>query len=156
MEFDERIIIAAIVFHTTIEDVIGIMKVLIADDSPVIVERLVRLLAEIRCIERLDQADTVASASEAVCRIRPDVLILDMQMPGGSGLDVLKVVNQNQISCAVIVLTNFAYPQYRKRCLQNGAQFFLDKSTEFEKVSEVLHSLDSRRPGGDGSDKSMC
>lgn len=156
MEFDERIIIAAIVFHTTIEDIVGTMKVLIADDSPVIVERLVRLLAEIRGIERLDQADTVASASEAVCRIRPDVLILDMQMPGGSGLDVLKVVNQNQISCAVIVLTNFAYPQYRKRCLQNGAQFFLDKSTEFEKLSEVLHSLDSRRPGGDVSGKPLC
>jgi DNA-binding NarL/FixJ family response regulator len=148
--------IAAIAFCTAMDDVIGIMRILIADDSPVIVERLIRLLAGISGIESLDQADTVATASEAVRRLRPDVLILDMQMPGGSGLDVLKVINKDEIGCAVIVLTNFAYPQYRRKCLQSGAQFFLDKSTEFEKVSEVLLSLDSRTSTGDGSDKPMC
>lgn len=148
--------IAAIVLAATIEDVISTMKVLIADDSPAIVERLMRLLAEISGIERLDPADTVASASEAVRRLRPDVLILDMQMPGGSGLDVLKVINKDQIACAVIVLTNFAYPQYRRKCMQSGAQFFLDKSTEFEKVREVLHTLDSAPSSGAGSHDPMC
>ena len=68
------------------------MRVLIADDSPVIVERLIEVVGKIRGIERLDQADTVATASEAVRRLRPDVVILDIQMPGGSGLDVLKII----------------------------------------------------------------
>ena len=129
---------------------------LIADDSPIIVERLVQLVEKVRGVERLDQADTVATASEAVRRVRPDVVILDMQMPGGSGLDVLKVIKEDGIACTVIVLTNFAYPQYRRKCLQGGAQFFLDKSTEFEKVSELLHGLGSRTSSGAGSDQPLC
>ena len=132
------------------------MRVLIADDSPVIVERLIEVVGKIRGIERLDQADTVATASEAFRRLRPDVVILDMQMPGGSGLDVLKIIKEDGIGCAVIVLTNFAYPQYRRRCLQGGAQFFLDKSTEFEKVSELLQSLSSRTSSGAGLDQPLC
>jgi DNA-binding NarL/FixJ family response regulator len=132
------------------------MRVLIADDSPIIVERLVQLVEKVRGVERLDQADTVATASEAVRRVRPDVVILDMQMPGGSGLDVLKVIKEDGIACTVIVLTNFAYPQYRRKCLQGGAQFFLDKSTEFEKVSELLNSLSSHASSGAGLDQPLC
>jgi DNA-binding NarL/FixJ family response regulator len=116
---------------------------------------LIEAVGKIKGIERLDQADTVATASEAVRRLRPDVVILDMQMPGGSGLDVLKIIKEDGIACAVIVLTNFAYPQYRRKCLQGGAQFFLDKSTEFEKVSELLHSLGSRTSSGAGLDQPL-
>ena len=100
------------------------MTVLIVDDSPVIVERLIEAVGKIRGIERLDQADTVATASEAVRRLRPDVVILDMQMPGGSGLDVLKIIKEDGIGCAVIVLTNFAYPQYRRKCFKAAPSFF--------------------------------
>jgi len=132
------------------------MRVLIADDSPAIVERLTQVVGKISGVERLDQAGTVASASEAVRRLKPDVLILDMQMPDGSGLDVLKIIRENGIACAVIVLTNFAYPQYRRRCLQGGARFFLDKSTEFEKVGELLHSLGSGASSPPGLDQPLC
>ena len=128
------------------------MKVLIADDSDVIVQRLITMLTEIKGIEIADQAGTVAEATKAVASLRPDVVILDMQMPGGSGLDVLKSMKQDKVSSTVIVLTNFAYPQYRKRCLQNGAEFFFDKSSEFEKVGEVLLGLMGRASGNTGSD----
>jgi DNA-binding NarL/FixJ family response regulator len=43
----------------------------------------------------------------------------------------------------VIVLTAFPYPQYRKKCLQAGAKYFFDKSTEFEQVAEVIEQLAS-------------
>jgi len=89
----------------------------------------------------VDRAGTVEEASEAVRTLRPDVVILDMQMPGGTGLDVLATMKRDQVSCVVIVLTNFAYPQYRKKCLASGANFFLDKSTEFDKVGDVLRSM---------------
>jgi DNA-binding NarL/FixJ family response regulator len=128
------------------------MKVLIADDSDVIVQRLITMLTEIKGIEIADQAGTVEAASKAVASLRPDVVILDMHMPGGSGLDVLKSMKQDSVTSTVIVLTNFAYPQYRKRCLQNGAEFFFDKSTEFEKVGEVLQGLMGRASENAGSD----
>jgi DNA-binding NarL/FixJ family response regulator len=117
------------------------MKILIADDSAVIVQRLVTMLTEIKGIEIADQVATVGEASTAVASLRPDVVILDMQMPGGTGLDVLKSMQEHGVLSTVIVLTNFAYPQMRKRCLQNGAEFFFDKSSEFERVGEVLQGL---------------
>jgi DNA-binding NarL/FixJ family response regulator len=117
------------------------MRVLIADDSEVLVQRLVTMLAEVRGIEIVGQAGTVAEAAQAVRNLRPDVMILDIRMPGGSGIDVLEGMKRDQATPIVIVLTNYGYPQYRKKCLQSGARFFLDKSTEFEKVGEVLRSL---------------
>lgn len=117
------------------------MRLLIVDDSELIVDRLVASLEAIKGVEVLDRAGTVEEASEAVRTLRPDVVILDMQMPGGTGLDVLATMKRDQVSCVVIVLTNFAYPQYRKKCLASGANFFLDKSTEFDKVGDVLRSM---------------
>jgi DNA-binding NarL/FixJ family response regulator len=117
------------------------MRLLIADDSELIVDRLIASLEAIKGVEVVDRAGTVEEASEAVRTLRPDVVILDMQMPGGTGLDVLATMKRDQVSCVVIVLTNFAYPQYRKKCLASGANFFLDKSTEFDKVGDVLRSM---------------
>ena len=117
------------------------MRLLIADDSELIVDRLIASLEAIKGIEIVDTAGTVEKASEAVRTLRPDVMILDMRMPGGSGLDVLESMKKDQVSCVVIMLTNFAYPQYRRKCLASGANCFLDKSTDFDKVGDVLRSL---------------
>jgi DNA-binding NarL/FixJ family response regulator len=117
------------------------MRVLIADDSEVIVQRLIALLAHVRGVEIVDQVGTVEETKEAVRRLRPDAVILDIQMPGGSGIEVLESMKKDQLISAVIVLTNHPYSQYRKKCLQVGAKFFLDKSNEFEKVGEVLRGL---------------
>jgi len=117
------------------------MRVLIADDSEALVQRLVAALAEISGIEIVGQAGTVEDASRAVRDLKPDVVILDTRMPGGSGIDVLESIKSDRVTPIVIVLANYGFPQYRKKYLESGARFFLDKSNEFEKVSEVLRSL---------------
>ena len=117
------------------------MRVLIADDSAVIVQRLTTMLADVDGIDIVGHAGTVAEASRAVRTLKPDVVILDMRMPGGSGIDVLESMKRDRVTPIVIVLTNYQYPQYREKCLRSGARFFMDKSTEFEKVGAVLRSL---------------
>jgi DNA-binding NarL/FixJ family response regulator len=117
------------------------MRVLIADDSEFIVQRLTALLAHVRGVEIVDHVGTVGETSEAVRRLRPDAVILDMQMPGGSGIDVLEGMKKDRLTSTVIVLTNHPYAAYRKKCFQVGAKFFLDKSSEFEKVAEVLQGM---------------
>ena len=117
------------------------VRVLIADDSEVIVQRLIAMLADIGGVEVVDSVGTIAGTREAVRRLRPDAVILDMQMPDGSGIDVLESMKKEQLISTVIVLTNHPYAQYRKKCLHTGAKFFLDKSNEFERVGEVLQSL---------------
>jgi len=117
------------------------MTVLIADDSQVVAERLKTLLSEVSGIETAGQAGTVPEALHAVRSLRPDVVVLDVQMPRGRGIDVLKTIRRERTALAVIVLASQSHSQYRKKCLENGAHSFLDKSTEFHKVAAVLGDL---------------
>jgi len=117
------------------------MRILIADDSEVFVQRLLRALGEIGGVEIVAQARTGTEAMQAVRNLNPEVMILDIRMPQGSGIDVLEGMKRERLAPITIVLTNFAYPQYRKKCLQLGARFFFDKSAEFGKVGEALRRL---------------
>jgi DNA-binding NarL/FixJ family response regulator len=98
-------------------------------------------------LEAVEGVGLVAAATnpaEALGAIRtsiPDVLVLDIQMPGGSGVEVLRAVRQAGLPTVVIILTNYATPWYRDTCLSDGADYFFDKSTEFDKVADVVERL---------------
>ena len=117
------------------------MKVLIVDDSKVVRERLITMFSELKGVEVIGQAENSAEAVEAIQKSKPEAVILDIRMPGGSGIDVLKRIKKEKPNLLVIMLTNYPYPQYRKKCMDAGADFFFDKSTEFEKVIEVFRNL---------------
>jgi len=121
------------------------MKVLIADDSTELRERIVDMISEEGSIEMVGQAENVPEAINAIRELKPDVIILDIRMPGGCGIDVLNTIEKNGRIPVVIMLTNYPYPQYRKKCFDAGADFFFDKSSEFEKLIDVLQ----RVPSGD-------
>jgi DNA-binding NarL/FixJ family response regulator len=114
------------------------LKVFIADDSLVVREHLVTMLDELAGVEIVGQAENVVEAISAIGNLKPDVVILDIRMPGGSGIDVLENIKQNDSALLVIILTNYPYPGYRQKCLQAGADFFLDKSTEFDQIPELF------------------
>jgi len=117
------------------------MKVFIADDSATVRERLITMLSELEGIEIVGQAQDAVEATKAILELKPDVAILDIRMPGGSGIDTLRNIKRVTPAPKVIMLTNYPYPQYRKRCLDAGADFFFDKSSEFHKVTEVLEQM---------------
>jgi DNA-binding NarL/FixJ family response regulator len=76
--------------------------------------------------------------------MKPDALILDLHMPGGSGLDVLRAIRAEQPDLFVLICTNYPYPEYREECLTAGANLFLDKSAEFERIPSILRKLVQR------------
>jgi len=129
------------------------MKVLIADDSEVFVQRLVQALGEINGVEIVGRARTGAEALRALRDLHPEVMILDIRMPDGTGIDVLEGMKKEKLAPITIVLTSFGLPQYRRKCLQLGARFFFDKSAEFAEVREALSGLihKSSEPAGSGS-----
>ena len=118
-----------------------ILRVFIVDDSAVIRERLETMLSELKGIGIIGQAKGSTEAEEAIPKLKPDVVILDIRMHGGNGIDVLKNIKKDKNPPLVMMLTNYPYPQYRKKCKDAGADFFFDKSTEFEKVTEVFKKL---------------
>lgn len=114
------------------------MNVFVVEDSSLLRERLVRTLTGIADVQVSGFADTAAEAIQQIQTLRPDAIILDIRLRQGTGFQVLEACKVPGRPPLVIVLTNFAYPQYRKKYIDAGADFFFDKSNEFGKVVEVL------------------
>jgi DNA-binding NarL/FixJ family response regulator len=121
------------------------MKVFIADDSRVVAERLVDLLKEVPGVQFVGQAVDVPDAIRSIHELCPDAVILDLQMPGGSGLDVLRAIRTNHPAMYVLICTNYPYARYREECIKAGANAFLDKHGEFEKIPAILRKLIANR-----------
>jgi len=114
------------------------MRLFIADDSEILRERLVEIISEIEGVKIVGQGKEPITVIDAVERLHPDLVILDIRMPGGNGILVLETLKKMENPPSVIMFTNFPYFQYRKRCLDAGADFFFYKSTEFEKLIDVI------------------
>jgi CheY-like chemotaxis protein/uncharacterized protein YjbJ (UPF0337 family) len=117
------------------------IRVFIADDSATVRERLAGLLGDILGVELVGQAKDAAEALTAIHKLRPDVVILDIRMPAGSGIGVLRNLRRDDRPPKVIMLTNYPFTQYRKTCLEAGASFFFDKSSEFDQIPQALEQL---------------
>ena len=126
----------------------GSIKLLIADDSALLRGCLMDAVSRFPEFRIVDEVTDARQAVESVVRHKPDVVILDIQMPGGSGIDVLESIKQHQPSPVVIMFTNYPYPQYRTKCMESGADFFFDKSLEFDALIETLKNL-AFQLGGD-------
>lgn len=118
------------------------LGVFIADDSPVIRERLAEMLSALEGVTVVGQAADVQTATAGIVRTRPDVAILDIRMPGGNGIDVLRQVKQGKPGGpSFIMYTNYGLPQYRKACAEAGADFFFDKATDGPKLTDAIRML---------------
>lgn len=128
------------------------MRIFVAEDSPVVRERLVRML---RCLPRLQVvgvAETAGGTVAGVARLRPQVVTLDLGLKSGSGLDALRAIKRMDFNPVVIVLTVNDSPQHRERCLHDGADYFFSKATEFTKAVEVIAGLQGVPPPAPAAD----
>lgn len=114
------------------------VKVFIVEDSDPVKRRLVATLTDVSGVEVIGSAASEGEAIQGILASRPDVAIVDIQLRTGNGMNVLQEVKRHQAGLKVIVLTNFGYPQYRRRCLEAGADYFLDKSAEFMAVEGII------------------
>lgn len=120
-----------------------VMKVFVVDDSVVIRERLKRLLAELQKVHVIGEAGDAQLALAAILETRPDVVLLDIHILNGNGIDLLSRLKREPVAPAVIILTD--YPEYRQLCLDAGADYFFHKSAEFEQLVPALQQLSRQR-----------
>jgi DNA-binding NarL/FixJ family response regulator len=133
----------------------AIMRVVIVDDTSLVRERLKALLhADAPYAEVVGEAGEAQAAIRLILDTRPDVVILDLQLSGASGLEVLRAVKLAPHAPVVIMLTNLALLEYQITCLKAGAEFFLDKSFGFKRLADILRDL-ARKSGPNSEERNV-
>ncbi len=115
------------------------------DDTDLIRELIRDMLTLLAFSTTIEEAADVPQALNILSRWQPDVVTLDLQLPGGSGLDVLRAIKQAGLSSTVITLTSLADPQIRQACFAAGAAFFLEKSSDMEQLPAILRTIAENR-----------
>ena len=116
-------------------------NVFIVDDSVWIRARLAEALCRLPEVTVVGEAATASAAVAGILRTRPDSVVLDLNLAGRSGLDVMRAVRPEAPEVVFIVLTNHCESQYRDACVAAGATYFLDKSRDFERVPSVIAEI---------------
>ena len=121
------------------------LKVFLADDSALIRTRVAAMLGA-PSMDIVGQAQTPRACIDGILATHPDVVVLDVQLEGGVGLDVLKAVRLADPGIAFVVFSNNSAAAYRKRYLEHGAVRFLDKATEFDQLAQAVAAAPSQLP----------
>lgn len=115
------------------------MRTLIVDDEPLARARLKRLLAEHPAFEWVGEAADAAEALQKVTQLDPDLVMLDIEMPGGDGLSLAETLNQRQIPPAIILVT--AHPEHALDAYRVGPSDYLLKPVDPKRLKAALERL---------------
>ena len=116
-------------------------NVFIVDDSASIRVRLAQLLGRTPGVNVVGEAGSATEAIAGILRSHPDSVLLDLNLMGSTGLDVMRKVRPHAPEVAFVVLTNHSEPQYRDACLEAGARYFLDKSQDLCRVPGLIQEI---------------
>jgi DNA-binding NarL/FixJ family response regulator len=117
------------------------IRILIVDDHAVVRRGLRHLLASHTDLEVVGEAGDGPSALQAATRLTPDVVLLDIRLPGASGLDVAPQLRQAAPAVRIIVLTTYEDDEYLVRAMGSGVQGYLLKSTSDEHVATAIRTV---------------
>ena len=117
------------------------MRVLLADDSALMIERLQYLLNMFQQVEIVGTCKNGTETLEALRVKNPDLAIVDIKMPGLSGLDVLKEIRKENKAVRFIILTFYSTEYYRELAVKAGVDYFFSKTEDFDKVTQVVEEM---------------
>ncbi len=116
------------------------ISVLLVDDHPVVIEGLRQVLATAGDIDVTGEAHDAAGALERARALRPDVILLDLRMPGASGVQATRRLREEAATSAVIILTSYGDQAYVRQALEAGANGYLLKSTPPERLIAAIRA----------------
>ena len=117
------------------------LKILIVDDTDIVLERLFDMIAELESVDSVLKSNSYNQTLHLINSQVPDVILIDLQLPEKNGIDLLKFVKANYPAIKTIIVTNSASNYYRQLCKSLGADHFVDKSTEFEKIPGIIEAI---------------
>lgn len=117
------------------------MDILIIDDAALLRERLKAELEHVPGVRIAGECSSLTQARKLAPACDPDVVFLDIRLKDGVSIGFIETLKKLRSNPKVIVLTNYPYPQYRSRCMEAGADFFLEKKKEFSKITGILSEI---------------
>jgi DNA-binding NarL/FixJ family response regulator len=129
---------------------VHMLKTYLVEDSPVIRQGLIATLEELSDVKVVGTAEDETTAVSWLSQTsnRVDLVIIDIFLKGGSGLGVLRRVNALALGCNLVVLTNYATADMRRKCLELGAGRVFDKSNEIDALIDYCDNLSDGTPTG--------
>ena len=119
------------------------LRVYLVEDSPLIRKRIVDSLDSIGGFEVIGFSESEEEAVETIADIQPDVVITDIRLKQGNGIEVVRQVRLKAVAVQpkIYVLSNYAYPEYKRQCELVGADDFFDKSSEYDRFLDTLQQV---------------
>lgn len=117
------------------------LRVFVIEDSPILLERIAEAIADQPSLILVGSADTEKDALAKIRTLRPEVLVVDIKLREGNGLNVLaqlKLSFDDGTRPKIVVFTNYPRQEYLRNSKQLGADYFLDKSTQFSDLPRIL------------------
>jgi len=114
------------------------MRIVIVDDSDMLRDRVKDALKVVTDIEIVGEAKNGFEALQVIKDTNPDFLILDIRMPELNGISVLKKIKEEGIKSKVLILSNYPYQQYKEKCFEEGADYFIDKNEDFQVMVNIV------------------
>ena len=117
------------------------LRVFVVEDSELIRRRIVENVRAMGKFEIVGVAESEDEAVESIDKLRPDIVITDIRLKTGNGIEVVRHIRAQAYAPRprVFVLTNYAFPEYRHQCVVAGADDFFDKSSEYDRFLELMH-----------------
>ncbi|MEI8170629.1 MAG: response regulator [Rhodoferax sp.] len=125
-----------------------LMKLLIVEDSDLIRDGLMGLFEGMPGVGSIKTTDTLGQTLQVVSHESPTMVILDLHLPDGNALRIIPLLKKLAPAMLIAVLTNDANDYNRQKCLAAGADWFFDKSIEFEALLETVqqHTHETELP----------
>jgi DNA-binding NarL/FixJ family response regulator len=121
------------------------VKIAVIDESFGVASRIRRIVQDLAGTSIVGTAQDALNGAVLVRETRPDVVILDINLPGESGLALLREIKRAAEPPQVMVLTNLPAARYRQYCLEQGADFYLDKGYDFWRIAAILMAIMERK-----------
>lgn len=126
-----------------------LLHIMIIDDSPIILDRLTPTIQALPNVEKVSQGSNYRDGLKLLSEHKIDVAILDINMPGKNGIELLRYIKENETtqSTVVLMITEEATEVKKTLSFSAKADYFIDKFENFEKIIDIITELPSPLPG---------
>jgi len=117
------------------------INILLVDDSEIILRKMKELLSDVTFIQTIETALNAEVAMEKIRLMLPELVLLDINMPHKNGIELLQDIKQEFPRIKVIMVSSHSAEFYKEMCKDLGAEYFVDKTMEFEKIPALIEAV---------------